>query len=281
MSEDARRRVLIVMTEVVSGQAVSEVLHPRLGDGQTDALVVAPALVGSAFKHAMGDVDDAQREAQQRLDESLERLRHEEGLHLEGTVGDSDPVLAIQDALMRFPADEILILTRPEDEKRWLEGDVFDRARRQFEPPIVHVSLEAESGAHHGDVTDVESSGPGMDPPPGAELDTGSRNMPKLSARDIAGILVALVGTIVLVVLAGSCEGAEVQRDTGAAGEGTDGGCVARYVIAGAVALVNIAHVVGLMLFQSVRYRGGWERMFANMSLYGTPLAIVVSLLVA
>jgi hypothetical protein len=50
-------------------------------------------------------------------------------------------------------------------------------------------------------------------------------------------------------------------------------------VIAGIAALVNLAHVVGLVLFQSLRYRGFWERSFAWMSLIGTPIAIVISLL--
>jgi hypothetical protein len=37
--------------------------------------------------------------------------------------------------------------------------------------------------------------------------------------------------------------------------------------------------VVGLLLFESVGYRGMFERFFARLSLFGTPAAIVVSLL--
>ena len=40
-----------------------------------------------------------------------------------------------------------------------------------------------------------------------------------------------------------------------------------------------LAHVVGLMLFESVGYRGMIERFFARLSLYGTPAAIVAVLL--
>jgi hypothetical protein len=36
--------------------------------------------------------------------------------------------------------------------------------------------------------------------------------------------------------------------------------------------------VVGLFLFQGVRYEGVWQRFFARLSLYGTPIAVVVSL---
>jgi hypothetical protein len=57
-------------------------------------------------------------------------------------------------------------------------------------------------------------------------------------------------------------------------------GCAARALIAGALGLVNLAHVVGLMLFQTVRYRGFWRNFFAEVSLYGTLAGIVASLLI-
>ena len=276
----SKTRVLIVATEAVVGDAVADVLEPRLrGEAGThEAFVVAPAITGSALKHGMGDVDEARVEAQERLEESLGSLRGQ-GMDVAGSVGDSDPILAIQDALATFDADEIVLVTRPEDEARWLEGDVFERARLHFEPEIVHVSLAPGRGAGGGRVVDVESAGAGVDEPPDAEVDPESRNLPKLSVRDLAGIAVAIIGSVILVALAGTCEEEDVQRVGGVDGSGTDGNCVAIYIIAGVTVLINLAHVVGLVLFQSVRYRGIWERMFANLSLVGTPLAVVAALL--
>ena len=278
-SPTATSRVLIVATEAVVGDAIAEVLEPRLRDGASEAFVVAPALAGSALKHAMGDVDAARVQAQERLEASLSTLRGQ-GLSVSGTVGDSDPVLAIEDALAQFPADEIVLVTRPDDEARWLEGDVFERARIQYEPEIMHVSLAAPTGTHGAHVENVETSGRGLDEPPDKEIDPESRNMPKLSVRDLAGIAVAIVGSVILVAFAGTCEEETVQRSAGVDGAGTDGGCVAVYIIAGITVLINLAHVVGLILFQSVRYRGLPERAFANMSLYGTPLALAAALIV-
>lgn len=278
-SPTATSRVLIVATEAVVGDAIAEVLEPRLRGGASEAFVVAPALAGSALKHAMGDVDAARVQAQERLEASLSTLRGQ-GLSVSGAVGDSDPVLAIEDALAQFPADEIVLVTRPDDEARWLEGDVFERARIQFEPEIMHVSLAAPSGTHGAEVEDVEHSGRGFDEPPDREIDPDSRNMPKLSVRDLAGIAVAIIGSVILVAFAGTCEEEAVQRSAGVDGAGTDGGCVAVYIIAGITVLINLAHVVGLILFQSVRYRGLPERAFANMSLYGTPLALAAALIV-
>lgn len=270
-------RLLVIAAEEVVGDDLVARLRERI-DGESELRIVAPAMAGSAVKHAMGDVDAGIEEARQRLEHSVERLERE-GVKVSGAIGDADPLLAIEDALATFPADEILLVTHPDDEARWLEGDMFERARQKFEQPIVHVAIEHD-GADAAHIADLERAGAGREPPPDEEVEPGSRNLPKLSAMDLAGIFVAVVGTIVLVVLAAQCEGDAVQRDVAEGGAGSDGGCVARYVIAGAVALINIAHVVGLMLFESVRYRGGWNRMFARLSLYGTPAAIVVSLLV-
>ena len=50
--------------------------------------------------------------------------------------------------------------------------------------------------------------------------------------------------------------------------------------IAIAIALINMAHVVGLTLFESVRYRGGFAKFFRDLALIGTPLAVLANLLI-
>jgi hypothetical protein len=47
-----------------------------------------------------------------------------------------------------------------------------------------------------------------------------------------------------------------------------------------AIALVNMAHVVGLLLMESVRYRGGFARFFRTLSLVGTPAAVLLNLII-
>ena len=81
----------------------------------------------------------------------------------------------------------------------------------------------------------------------------------------------AIAGTLLLGILAADCVGAEEAGSMGAA-------CVARVLIALAAALINLAHVVGLFLFQSVGYQGMWNRFFARLSLFGTLTAVAVSL---
>jgi hypothetical protein len=268
---DGRFRLLVVATEVVAGSELRHQVEELIGKRDASIHVVSPALTESAFQHAAGNVDEAMAEARQRLDRSLDEIRKSAD-DVSGAVGDSDPLLAIEDSLRAFPADEILIVTHPDEQGRWLEDGVFERARATIEPPITHVVAERDSsGAEH--VAKVEHAEPGVDEP--SEEDTSQRryNMPPFTLRELAGLFVAIVGTIVLVILAAACQGVEE-------GGGSDFACAARIGIAGALGLVNAAHVVGLFLFESVGYRGFWPRVFATLSLALTPLAIVVSVLI-
>ena len=262
-------RLLLVATEALVGSELSAEIERRFEGRRGSVLVVAPAVTDSAVKHALGDVDAAIETAQERLAMSVDRLRGD-GISVEGTVGDSDPVMAIDDALATFNADEIVIVTGT-DEDAWVEGDLFERARERFRPPITRITLQREAPGE-AEIKRQEHSGEGIDLAEPGRAGV-SANFPKLSMRDLAGIVVAIVGTIVLVILAASCGGSSVG------GDNTDTGCVVRYVVAGIVALVNVAHVVGLFLFESVGHRGLSQRLFARLSLFGTPAAIVVSLL--
>ncbi len=270
---EGRFRLLVVATEVVAGSELREQVEQRVSGREATIHVVSPALTKSAFQHAAGNVDEGLAEARERLEESLQEIRRSGGGDVSGAVGDSDPLLAIEDALRAFSADEILIVTHPDEEGRWLEADVFERARATVEPPITHVVAERDrSGAEH--VAKVERAGRGVEEPEGGEFSDRRYNMPPFTTRELAGLFVAIAGTIVLVVLAAACQG--VQE-----GGGSDFACAARIGIAGAIGLINATHIVGLFLFEIVGYRGFWPRTFATLSLVLTPLAIVASVLIS
>jgi hypothetical protein len=270
-------RVLLIVSEPTLGPEVIDSMRAHLKGAAPELMVVAPALVGSALKHAMGDVDEAKVTAEEVLDRSLGQLRSA-GIEARGSIGDSDPLLATQDALATFPADEIVIVTRPEEDARWLEDDLFERAEHTFEQPIVHLEVAASS-ADDGHVVTEEAAGSGVEPRDDNVYEGGSRNTPRLSTRDIAGILVAVIGSILAIVLAATSGGDQIQRDTGSGGAGSDGSAVFAYIVAGVITLINMAHVFGLVLFQAAEYRGGWARIFASLSLIGTPIAVLLVLI--
>jgi hypothetical protein len=264
---DDRLRLLVLAGAAVDAPDLEKGIGEHTGDRQIEVHVVAPALAQTALRHGMGDVDEAIESAKRRLRQSMQQIERA-GIPATGSVGESDPQLAIADALQTFPADRILIVTHPDAESTWLEKAAFERAQEEFSQPITHLVVEQRNGDRT--VTEVESAGEGVTPSGPRERRGFSRNMPPLTLRDLGGIAVAMLGTLILVILAASCDH----------GDGISGGCAVRLLIAGGVGLISLAHVVGLLLFESVRYHGLFERFFAYLVLFGIPVAIAVSLVV-
>lgn len=259
----SQRVLIVVAAELADGEVRDAVLeHAR---DASEIRVVAPALTRRAIERAMGDVDDAIAAAQERLDRALERIGSA-GVVTTGTVGDSDLRLAIQDALQTFDADEIVIVAHRDDAPAREHRAIAD-AERSFEPPITELYVTANGGPPR--VADSEHVGPGVRRADPGEIETRLGNLPPFSVRDLAGIVVAIVGTGALIVLAANCGTPGVR-------EGFDA-CAARFLLAGAFFLINLAHVFGLVLFQTGPYRGAVRRVFAGIALIGTPIAVLVS----
>jgi hypothetical protein len=132
-------RILVIANETVDGHDLREALRGQGDDrGQTVVHVVAPAL-SSRLRFWVSDVDPARRRAEARLRRSLPGLGGE-GIEAAASIGDSEPLQAIADGLRVFAADEIVLVTHPEEEAHWVEHDLVDRAREHFPGyPIVHL----------------------------------------------------------------------------------------------------------------------------------------------
>jgi hypothetical protein len=267
-----RFKLLVLAAETLSGGDLRDEIRRHAGEREAAVRVVVPALVETRFKHAMGEVDEAIREANRRLDDELNQAR-EAGLDVEGQVGDSDPIVAIEDALLTFPADEILVVTHDEQHAHWIEADLFERAKERFEQPLTHVVVEGEGADAHA--RETEHAAAGTESPGEAALESRSGNIPTLSAREVAGIVIAIVGSIAAIIIATDCPGAI------STGEGTSTACLVELILAGGITLINVAHVVALTLMQGIRYRGTAARLFAVFSLVGTPLVIVANLIIS
>jgi GABA permease len=138
---DGKYRLLVVANETVAGEALLAEIGDRARSRNCEILVVTPALAGSRASHWASDVDEAIELARQRMELSLIAIG-QLGLKAKGEIGDSDPNVAIEDALRVFPADEIVISTHPPKRSRWLEHGVVDRAREQIDLPISHVVVD-------------------------------------------------------------------------------------------------------------------------------------------
>lgn len=259
-------RLLAIVTDDPLGAEPLGELRAAAKGQEVDLRVVVPAVEANAFRHTLGDVDEPKREAEDRLGHVLEELRAN-GIAAAGEVGDPDPVQAAQDALLKAPADEIVIFEHERAQARWFEEGMLEKAEAGLDPPLRFVVVHSD-GDGTGHVVGVETAGPGTrDRAEGHEI--GSAYLPGLSRADFAGMVAGIVGTIVAAVLA-----AAVTAEDGA----VSWRAAAAILIAIGVALANLAHVVGLTLMESVRYRGGFAKFFRYLALTGTPLAVLVIL---
>jgi hypothetical protein len=260
-------RILVVADEEIAGQDLDRELRSHLGDSADDSrvVVVAPALADSALKHEFGDIDPGVERARVRLEHSLEQLSRS-GIDATGVVGDPDPVIAIKDGLQRFDPDEVILVSHRAGQQAYAESDILERVDRELDQPVTELVVDA-AGSEPSIEAELHSS-------PGAEREKGvslSPNMPRFIFRDILGISIGVASTAGLILLAATAGDADQSPITG--------GHAALLLIAMFAALINLAHVVGVLLFQTVGYRGIWERFFARLSLYGTPIALVVGFL--
>lgn len=135
------RRLLVVITTEVADGVLRGLVRSRAGD-DAEMLVVAPATGISRLDWLTNAEDDARSEAATLATKTANATVND---HVEGRPGDSDPVQAIEDALGTFAADEILVVTRPDDEATWLEQGTGEAVQARFSLPITLVTL-AEDG---------------------------------------------------------------------------------------------------------------------------------------
>jgi hypothetical protein len=131
------KRLLVVATAPIDDSLLRDRLRERAGP-DAEVRVVAPASDLSPLEWLASDEDEARGEAAE-IARSAEKAAQPEARRVEAAVGDSDPVQAIEDALRQFPADEVLVVTRPGDEASWLEQDAAADASERFGVPVTHL----------------------------------------------------------------------------------------------------------------------------------------------
>jgi hypothetical protein len=134
-----RKKLLVVATAPVEPGPLREVVREHAGD-EAEIRVVAPASDVSPLQWLASD-EDAAREKAAGVASDAARTVETEASRTEAQVGDTDPVQAIEDALRTFPADEVLVVTRPDDDASWLEQDSAQAARERFGVPVTRLTV--------------------------------------------------------------------------------------------------------------------------------------------
>jgi hypothetical protein len=131
-------KLLVVTPEPIDAQ----MLRATLGDDVSGAevLVISPATNRSKLAFWVSDPDEAIAEAETAQVETVERLE-EEGIDAAGDTGESEPALAIQDALATFPADRIVIFSHPESDRDHREDAGLEDAESRFGVPVTHAII--------------------------------------------------------------------------------------------------------------------------------------------
>jgi len=131
-------RLLVVTPEPVDAGAV----RAALGDEVEGAVVLVVSPAGNRSKVAfwVSDSDEAIAEADATQEETVERLE-EEGVDAAGDTGESEPAVAIQDALATFKADRIVVFSHPDGDRDYREDDGLADAEQRFGIPVEHAII--------------------------------------------------------------------------------------------------------------------------------------------
>ena len=128
------RHVLVVTPVARHPGEAERAMRAHAGD-DAEIQVVVPAVGVSRLQWLTGEEDEARAAAEvtaQQTEAATSARTH-------ASVGDTDPVQAVEDALAAFPADELVIVTRPDEQAEWLEGGSVAEALRRFDLPITHL----------------------------------------------------------------------------------------------------------------------------------------------
>lgn len=263
-----RSLIAIVTPAFGSRESVEALREEATQGGGAEVRLIAPAVESNPLHHTLGDIDEPRVEARKRLEEALAAAKAGGVNVARAEVGDPDPVQAAQDALLEQPADEILIFSHADDAKDWYEGGLWRHAEDSLEPPLKLVVVDGgpDSNEH---VVSTETSTRGQSDHE-ADSEVGAAYVSGLTRGDLIGMTFGIVGTIVVIILA-------AVATTGGTATGWRAVAIG---IAIAVGLINMAHVVGILLMESVRYRGGFAKFFRDLSLIATPAAIIVNALI-
>jgi hypothetical protein len=131
-------RLLVLATDPVDADDVRRALGDEDLEG-SEVLVVSPAVNESALAFWVSDSDEAIVDAESAAERTAAALR-EGGARARATTGESEPLVALQDALATYEADRVLVFVREEDAARYREDDVVGEAQRRFGVPVTEAT---------------------------------------------------------------------------------------------------------------------------------------------
>jgi hypothetical protein len=131
-------KLLVLTPEPVDADLLRETLGDEVEGAEV--LVVSPATNQSKLAFWVSDPDEAIAEADRAQEETVERLE-EDGVDAAGDTGESEPAVALQDALATFAADRIVVFSHPDGERDYREDAGLAEAEERLGIPITHALI--------------------------------------------------------------------------------------------------------------------------------------------
>lgn len=132
------RRILVVANDTLEEDGLARELERLASSPRTQVRVLVPTLVSRRARWT-SVTDRAHEETQRRIDAALLRVPN---TATTGQVSDAEPLQAIEDALITFPADQIVVATGREAPREGLEPRLAEFVRARFAVPVEQLVLE-------------------------------------------------------------------------------------------------------------------------------------------
>jgi hypothetical protein len=125
MSDEAR--ILVVANRTAATPGLIAAVRARAEQGPATFTLLVPN-AAHGLHRVMDPEDQSHSEAEQTLELAIPLLEQATGGHVEGLIGDPEPLAAIQDAINLHGFDEIIISTLPSRVSKWLKLDLPHKA---------------------------------------------------------------------------------------------------------------------------------------------------------
>jgi hypothetical protein len=129
--------VLVVAHQTAATPGLLEAVHERAERGPATFHLVVPRMPHGMHK-VVDPQDEGHDDARHVLDDALPKLSQAAGADVSGSLGDAEPLMAIQDAINLGHYDEIIISTLPMRVSRWLKLDLVSKTKA-LGLPVTHI----------------------------------------------------------------------------------------------------------------------------------------------
>ena len=137
VESSAPRRILIVAHRTAGTPGLLDEVRSRAAQERCRFVLLVPRPYW----------DPETEEAALTLELAIPLLEEAAGGHVEGLIGDTDPLVAVRETLEREPFDEVIVATPGAGRARLLRMDLAARIRRAFGIPVTHVAAGHQTPA--------------------------------------------------------------------------------------------------------------------------------------